>query len=107
MTKRVYIAGPYTRPDPCINTHSAIMVAERVWAAGMIPFVPHLTHFWHTVKPHPYQDWLSYDMEWLRVCDAVLRIPGESSGADEEVAEAVRLGIPVFYTFEELKEWEG
>lgn len=98
----VYIAGPYSRPDPCENTHKAVAAANEVWDAGLIPVVPHLTHFWHTMTPKPYEQWLAYDLEIMRRCDAVLRIPGESSGADAEVAEADRLGIPVFLSMEGL-----
>ncbi len=97
---KVYVAGPYTKPDPCINTHNAIQAGEALWAAGLVPFVPHLTHFWHTMAPHPYQDWLEYDIEWLLMCDVVLRLPGESSGADVEVKIAQERGIPVFDSLE-------
>lgn len=102
MKRRVYVAGPYTKPDPCINTRNAILAGDEVWAAGFVPFVPHLTHLWHTVSPKPYADWLAYDLEWLPTCDAVLRLPGESSGADGEVARATELGIPVFHSVAEL-----
>lgn len=100
--RRVYIAGPYTRPDPCANTHAAMRMWDLLYEKGYAPFCPHWSHFQHTCMPRHYSDWLAFDLEWLRVCDAVLRLPGESSGADEEVAEAKRLGIPVFHTVEEL-----
>lgn len=103
--KKVYVAAPYTRPDPCVNTRAAILAGDQLWAAGFIPFVPHLTHLWHTVSPHDYSDWLAYDLHWLRVCDAVLRLPGESSGADAEVAEAHRLRIPVFEDVAAVVAW--
>lgn len=99
---RVYVAGPYTKPDPCINTNTAIKAGDHLWQLGFVSFVPHLTHLWHTVSPHPYQDWLDYDMEWLNVCHAVLRLAGASSGADAEVVEARKLSIPVFYSVVEL-----
>jgi len=54
--------------------------------------------------PHEYQFWLDQDMEWLRVCDAVFRIFGESSGADKEVKEAERLGMPVYYSIFDVPE---
>lgn len=38
----------------------------------------------------------------LERCDAVLRIPGESRGADLDVAKARELGIPVYSTVEEI-----
>lgn len=70
---------------------------------GYAPYIPHLTHFWHTMIPNEYSTWLELDLEWLCACDAVLRLPGESSGADNEVAEATKQGIPVVYSIDELR----
>jgi Domain of unknown function (DUF4406) len=64
---------------------------------GFAPFVPHFTHFWHILYPRPYEFWLALDNQFLPDCDAVLRLPGESSGADKEVALAEQLGLPIFY----------
>lgn len=102
---KVYVAGPYTKPDPCANTNRAVAVGHELWELGFVPFVPHLSHFWHTMIPRPYQDWLDYDLVWLAECDAVLRLPGESSGAEVEVRAANEQGIPVFTSIEELKLW--
>jgi hypothetical protein len=38
----------------------------------------------------------------LECCDAVLRIPGDSRGADLDVARARRLGLPVYTDVSEL-----
>lgn len=94
---KVYIAGPYTKGDVAVNVARAIEAADMLLDAGHVPFCPHLTHFWHLHQSQPYQVWLDYDMEWLRVCDVVLRLDGESSGADKEVAEAEWLGKTVYY----------
>src|SRR4051812_319133 len=99
---RVYIAGPYTKPDPCENTHIALEWANKFWDLGYVPFVPRLTHFWHTMTPRPYEQWLDYDNQFLAVCHVVFRFPGESSGADKECALAEQLGIPVFYSLDEV-----
>lgn len=93
---RIYIAGPYTRPDPPTNVATAIRVAERVWAHGDIPFVPHLTMFWQFYREHSYEEWLEYDLHWLSQCEALLRIPGESAGADRETIYAANLGLLIF-----------
>jgi hypothetical protein len=97
MRKKIYLAGPYTRPDPCVNTRTAILAADELWELGFAPFVPHLSHYWHGVSPHSYVFWLTYDLEWVPVCDALLRLPGESSGADLEEACARENGVPVFH----------
>lgn len=103
--KKVYIAAPYTKGDVAINVRTAIEAGSRLWDLGFAPFIPHLTHFWHLVTPKPYEVWLTIDNEWLPVCDAFLRLPGPSSGADKEEALARSLGIPVFYDESSLVEW--
>ena len=40
----------------------------------------------------------------LECCDAVLRIPGESRGADLDVARARQLGLPVYTDVNELPQ---
>ena len=102
MLKYVYIAGPYTNPDPVENTHNVIQVANQVIEAGFVPFVPHINLVWHLVTPKPPEFWYEWDLEWLERCDCLLRLPGESSGADKEVERAKELGIPVFDTVAKL-----
>jgi Domain of unknown function (DUF4406) len=101
---KVYVSGPYTKGDPCENTHVAISAGNAILNRGHIPFVPHLSHFWHTMTPRPWEDWIKIDLAFLPACDVVLRLPGESKGADLEVATARELGIPVCYGFEQLFE---
>lgn len=93
---RVYVAGPYTQGDVALNVRRAIEAGHLLLEAGHIPYIPHLTHFWHLVFPRPYEDWLDLDNKWLPMCHGVLRLAGESSGADKEVALAVELKMPVF-----------
>jgi hypothetical protein len=94
--KRVYVAGPYTQGDVAINVRNAYAAADQLANAGIAPFVPHHTHFWHLLFPRPYEEWLKLDLAFLPSCDALLRLPGASNGADGEVAAARALGIPVF-----------
>lgn len=98
----VYIASPYTKGDVACNIHRAILTADLLIEMGHTPYVPVLTHFWHLVIPHPWEFWIEYDLKLLPMFDCVLRIPGESEGADREVAQAKNLGIPVYYSLEEL-----
>lgn len=98
---RVYVAGPYSQGDVAVNVREAIYAGNHIAHRGHIPFIPHLTHFWHMIAPHEYKFWLEQDMEWLKACDVVLRLPGESSGADKEVKYAQEHGMEVYYsTFE-------
>jgi 4-hydroxy-3-methylbut-2-en-1-yl diphosphate synthase IspG/GcpE len=57
------------------------------------------------IFPQGYDTWLTLDIEWLSVCDCLLRLPGESKGADIEVEYAREHMIPVFYTIEQLIEY--
>lgn len=102
MIARVYVAGPYTKGDVAINVRNAYEAANRLADLGFAPFVPHATHFWHMLFPRPYEFWLDLDAQFLPFCEAVLRLPGLSSGADKEVDLARTLGIPVFTEIEEL-----
>jgi len=102
---KIYIAGPYTNGDTPHNVQRAIEAAEKLFTAGFVPFIPHLNHFWHIQHPHSYQAWLDYDKEWLPLCDCVLRLAGLSEGAEDECALARSLGMPVFYSIDELIAW--
>ncbi len=84
----VFVSGPYTTPDPCINTRAAIAVGAALMDLGYAPQIPHLSHFWHTVDPRPYEDWLRLAIGQLVGCDFAMRMPGESPGADREMAVA-------------------
>jgi hypothetical protein len=100
---KVFIAGPYTLGDVAVNVREACLAAEKVWEAGHLPFVPLLYHLWHLVSPHEYRYWTDLDNAWLAECDVLLRLPGESVGADNEVALADLLGTPVVHSVEELR----
>lgn len=98
---KIYIAGPYTS-NPEENTKTAINVWERLFNMDFVPFCPHLMHYIEKIHPHPYKQMMGYDIEWLKQCDCVYRFAGESKGADEEVAIAKKIGIPVFYDYKTL-----
>jgi hypothetical protein len=102
---KVYIASPYTKGDVAVNVRTQLEMANKLMDLGFAPFAPLYSHFQHMAFPRPYEDWIKIDLEWVKVCDAVLRLPGESKGADGEVLYATDLNIPVFYTVEELIEW--
>jgi len=105
VRKKVYVAGPYTKGDPAVNTRNAVLVGNAFLREGLVPFVPHLNYLWQMVSPREYEEWMTYCFEWLGVCDALYRMAGDSPGADREVAEAERLGIPVFHSTAEVIRW--
>jgi hypothetical protein len=57
---------------------------------------------WHFYSLKSYDEWLRIDCAYIPRMDAVLRLPGESKGADWEVKLAKHLGIPVFTNMESL-----
>jgi len=103
--KWVYVAGPYTIPDPVENTNDAMVLADQLLNMGVIPIIPHMTLAWHLVHPRPAKFWYWYTLELMKRCDAVFRKPGESTGADDEVTYAKKHGIPVVYNLAELMKW--
>lgn len=108
--KYVYIAGPYSSPDPDLNTERAIPPFIKLIEEGFAPFLPHLCITADRLSPHNYEFWMQYCFDQLRRCDALLRLPGDSPGADREVAFAEELGIPVYYSlnhFLRLNKLEG
>lgn len=101
---KVYIAGPYSSaPDE--NLDIAVNTANKLLNEGFYPFCPHLNHCLELEQHRSWQDWIEYDLEWLKVCDCLYRIPGESNGADIECAKAYEWGIPVFYDLKQLIEY--
>ena len=93
---RIYVAGPISKGDRETNYAAAIDAADRLLVAGWNPYVPHLCHWWHERHSHTHAEWMAHDFVWVAACDALVRLPGESAGADQEVALACRLGIPVY-----------
>jgi hypothetical protein len=104
MGIHVYVASPYSKGDTVQNVRNAVLVGDRLAIHGFYPFIPVLTHFWHYLRPHEYGFWMEQDKAWLLKCDCLLRVPGESRGADEEVKLARKNNIPVFFTVSALLE---
>ncbi len=103
--KHVYIAGPYSHGDVIENICWAIDMAEILTDHGLIPFVPHLMALWAFRYAHEIHFWYDYDLAWLIHCDCLLRLPGESEGADAEVEFAKAHGIPVFENIRDCLRW--
>lgn len=126
MTNRplVYIASPYTKGDPCVNTRFQCQVFDELLGDGLVlPYAPLISHFQHTMFPRPYDVWIKYDLDFIRRANfsACLRLAAtsdriglsgdkfyyvnESSGADGEERLFNELKKPVFYSKEELYVW--
>ena len=91
----LYVSGPYTQGDPVVNVRNAVRVAEIIREAGHVPIVPHLSMLWHMISPHEWDYWLDLDLALLERCDGMVRISGDSKGADREQKVAQNLGMVV------------
>lgn len=94
--KKIYIASPYTKGDVAVNVKRQIDCADELMNLGYAPFAPLYSHFQHMAHPRAYEDWVRIDLVWVTVCDALLRLDGESVGADGEVRYARDHNIPVY-----------
>lgn len=99
---RVYVSGPISHGDQAVNVRNGILAAAELLDAGYAPYCPHLTHFWQSIHPQTYEQWLALDFEWLPLCDVLLRLPGHSPGADREVALACKCSITVCHSVREV-----
>jgi len=102
----VYVSGPISS-DPIGGARRAIHLAAYLDSKGFTCFVPHLYVFADAISPRSYEEYMRLDLDWLRRCDVLLRLPGISAGADLEVREANRLGIKVFTDMEALIAWSN
>lgn len=98
MTKPlVYIAAPYTLPDPVTNTRRAITAGMALWNSGLAAvIIPHLSIVTHLLDPRDVSEWYRYDLDLVEHCDGLLRLPGPSCGADAELEHARAHGIPTY-----------
>ena len=116
LSLMILIAGPYrsgTGDDPALmeqNLRSLESVALPLYRAGHIPLIgewlalPLLREAGSTRPGDAIYDEILYPIanRLLRRCDAVLRLPGSSKGADEDVRLAKERGLPVFHSLSEV-----
>lgn len=104
----IYIASPYSIYD---DKQAAVDVQIDAFATlrdmGYEPIAPLLSHYIDQRHPASYDRWLQWCLTMVGVCDVVLRLPGDSVGADREVAEARRLGKPVMFGIDEIAAMMG
>ncbi len=99
---RVYIAGPLIKGDTVRNVADACHVWELLFSLGYAPMCPHWSMVQHFHSAHSHDEWINFDLEWLYTCDALLRLVGESEGADVEEEFAKKNGIPVYNSVVDL-----
>lgn len=105
MRLKVYISGPITKGCHIRNFSQAAEAQTQLIRSGFAPLNPMLSMMlpgaWHIEHHH----WIEADIPWVVCADAVLRLPGESTGADMETEAAKKHGIPIFTTIHSLEAW--
>jgi len=97
---RIFIAGPYGDHNPkhiiARNVERADRVARDLMAQGHQVYCAHkMSWGWEDDKRLSHEQFIALDMSYLHHwAEAICRIPGESPGADGEMAEAKKLGLP-------------
>jgi len=111
---KIYVASPYTNGWMPDNVRLQIEAQHILLDNGFVTFIPLLSHFSELYKSRSHEDWLQLDLEWLKLCNILIRIKSSynnidvpSPGADKEVEVAIENSIPIYivYSLNELKEW--
>ncbi|MGC0387606.1 DUF4406 domain-containing protein [Streptomyces sp. SAI-129] len=111
----ILIAGPYrsgTNGDPQAMAANLARLEEAAWpvfAAGHLPVIGEwialpVLHSAGAGPTDPIADQVLYPTaeRLLARCDAVLRLPGDSTGADQDVAIARSRGLPVYHDIAQI-----
>ncbi len=112
----ILIAGPYrggTGDDPekmAANLRRLEAVSWPLFAAGHIPMIGEWVALpvWRSAGGSQVGDARWNEVQYptaarlIERCDAVLRLPGESTGADNDVRLARGRGIPVYFEVGEI-----
>jgi len=112
----ILIAGPYrsgTDDDPARLAANLRALEEAAWPvfrAGHVPMIgewvalPVMRGAGSTAVGDPVSEQVLYPTaeRLLQHCDAVLRLPGASTGADQDVRIARERGLPVYERIEDV-----
>jgi hypothetical protein len=112
----ILIAGPYrsgTGDDPKLMARNLARLEEAAWPifrSGHLPMIgewvalPVLRGAGGAGPTDPVAEQIMYPTaeRLLQHCDAVLRLPGESTGADQDVRIAQERGLPVYHRVEDI-----
>jgi len=107
--QRVYIAGPFSSPNPqqmAAHVLTAQAAAVALAQIGVAPYCPHaaLGYAYGLISEDVARQ---INESYLRDSDAMLLLPGwgNSKGTRDELALVRQLGIPKFRSVHEVAEW--
>ena len=114
----ILIAGPYrsgTNDDPKLiqqNMDNLEAMALPLFRKGHVPMIgewvalPIMRQAGSKVIGDEIWTEVQYPVahRLLEKCDAILRIPGASKGADQDVEVARKLGLKVYFSLEEIPD---
>lgn len=105
----VYISGPMTGDGTPEEMRRNVLAAWEIFKLlidrGFSPLCPHFSGLVPDHGDLTREEWVANDLHWVGKADAMLRLHGDSDGADDEVLHASHCGIPVFSTVEQLEAW--
>ncbi len=116
----ILIAGPYrsgTGDDPqkmAENLRRLEQASLPIFRAGHVPMIGEWVALpiWHTAGGKTVGDALYDEIlhptagRLIERCDAILRLSGDSKGADNDVRLAKERGIPVYYSLDEIPVYQ-
>ena len=102
MRTKVYLSGPITLGDRDHNFRQACDAHRRLMEARFAVMNPILTMLIPGCWDIPHDEWIAADLPWVAAADVLLRLPGESTGADEECEFAAIVDVPVYTDIEQL-----
>jgi hypothetical protein len=115
MKLKVYIASPYTNGSPGNNVNRQLHAQQVLMDKGFVAFAPLVAHFSEIYYPRPEHEWLDWDLEWLKICDFLVRIrptdgdgvevPSKGSDLEEKTARENNIPVYSFKSVRELQSW--
>jgi len=94
-----YISGPISKGDRADHITRAVEAFRWLIELGYAPLCPQLSIYaedWHGCE-FSHEIWMEIDLAWLAHAEVVIRLEGESVGADIEVEAALARGARVVY----------
>lgn len=105
MRPKVYISGPITKGNRTSNFAQACHAQKTLMAAGFAVLNPMLSMMHPDAWNIDHETWVANDLPWVACADVVLRLPGESDGAERECEFARHNNIAVIHTVPGVIRW--